>query len=246
MKKIIPLFALAAIAALFSARPAVAQSGGNFVSTVNNTVCSINSTNGAFTNGPGNIIFTSSPGGSLVATIKLPSSSPGLLVTPSLVTGLYTNQSFLPGTSQTGAIVVVVTDQAGSATPVTLTPNQTCVDTTATGNLGSCTSPGGACKCGVAYDERFQNLSGFASLIQSTLTAHSFNFTEGIVPGGLHTITMNWYFGCDDGSGTLRTANCMSTFLPDTAAACAGPGTLTVQQVQNFQQDKQGIGTTGP
>ena len=118
---------------------------------------------------------------------------------------------------------------------------------------GPYTSPSDPnCKCGVAYDERFQFLGTMlgmgqsVQLILSTLSAHSFDFTRGNVPGGLHTITLNWYFGCDDGSGTLRTASCKSTFMPNSAAACAGPGNLMVQQLQNFKQDKQGIGTTGP
>jgi hypothetical protein len=83
-------------------------------------------------------------------------------------------------------------------------------------------------------------------LILSTLSAHSFNFAEGNVPGGLHTINLNWYFGCDNGTGFLHTAQCSSAFTANSAAASAGPENLTVQQVQNFQQDKQGIGTTGP
>jgi hypothetical protein len=251
----LPGLAIVALA-LFGSSAALAQSGGNFVSTVDNTVCSINSMNGNFTiNG---VTFTQTPGGTLTATIKLPNSSPGLLVTPSLVTGMYTNT--LAGTgntpdisSRTAAIVVMVTDAQTGYPTMTLTPNQTCVDTSL---AGTATCPGDpACKCGVAYDERFQELSvnlatpSGVDLILSTLSAHSFNFTRGNVPGGFHTITLNWYFGCDNGSGTLHTngpSGCMSTFTPQTAAACAGPGTLTVQQVQNFKQDKQGIGTTGP
>jgi hypothetical protein len=243
----ITLPALAIIAlALFASTTAQAQSaGGNFTASVDNTVCSINSSTGVL-----NSMFTQGSGGSLSATIKLPNSSPGLLVTPSLVTGMYTNTSTAVNnpSNQTAAIVVVVTDtlQPGGPT-VTLTPNQTCVDTVGTG----CTSPSATCQCGVVYDERFQQLmtTGLMSnqsvdLILSTLSAHSFNFTEGNVAGGIHKIDLHWYFGCDNGSGQLSTAQCKSTFLPDTAAACAGPGTLTVTQVQQFQHSSQ-IGTTG-
>jgi hypothetical protein len=235
---------LAIIAAAFFATSAWAQSsGGNFTASVDNTVCSVNSTTGGQAcSGPSCIMFTANGGGSLTAQIKLPNSSPGLLVTPSLVTGLYTNTlspSMTP--SQTAAIVVVVTDTIGSSTK-TLTPNQTCVSTLTDGT-----------QCGVAYDERFQQLitTGFTSgqsvdLILSSLSAHSFNFTEGNVPGGIHTIRVKWYFGCDNGSGTLSTAQCTTMFgTPNTAAACAGPGTLTVTQVQQFQHSSQ-IGTTGP
>jgi hypothetical protein len=161
-------------------------------------------------------------------------------VTPSLVTGLYTNTlSSNTSPSETAAIVVVVTDTIGTSTK-TLTPNQTCVTTLTDG-----------VQCGVVYDERFQQLitTGFSTgqsvdLILSSLSAHSFNFTEGNVPGGIHTVKVKWYFGCDNGTGSLSTAQCMSTFVPNSAAACAGPGTLTVTQVQQFQHSSQ-IGTTG-
>jgi hypothetical protein len=245
MKKLIQLLNIAAIAALFAPVTTFGQSGGNFVSTVENTVCTVNSMNGVLgCTGPNCSMFTASGGGSLVSTIKLPNSSPGLLVTPSLVTGLYTNTlSSNTTSSQTAAIVVTVTDAQTGYSTVTLTPNQTCVVTDDINNV---------VKCGVAYDERFQQLmttnftnNATVDLILSTLSAHSFNFTRGNVPGGFHTITLNWYFGCDDGTGTLRTSSCASTLGPNTAAACAGPGNLTVQQVQNFKQDKQGIGTTG-
>jgi hypothetical protein len=244
---VFPALAILALA-LFGSSAAWAQSGGNFVATANNTVCSVNSSNGTFTFG--GLTFTQATGGSLTATIKLPNSSPGLLVTPSLVTGMYTNTlsaNTMP--SETAAIVVVVTDAVAGFPTKTLTPNQTCVDTVGTG----CSSPSATCQCGVVYDERFQQLTttNFANnesvdLILSTLAAHSFNFTEGNVPGGLHTIKLNWYFGCDNGTGQLSTAQCSSTFTANSAAACAGPENLTVQQVQNFQQDKQGIATTGP
>ena len=141
--------------------------------------------------------------------------------------------------NRTAAIIVQVTDTVNGVT-TDLTPDSTCVVTNTAGT-----------QCGTIYDERFQALNTVigsnesVQLIQSTLSAHSFNFTRGQVPGGIHTVKLNWYFGCDDGSGTLRTSTCSSTFAPNTAAACAGPGTLTVTQVQQFQHSSQ-IGTTGP
>jgi len=260
---ILPGLALVALALLGSST-AWGQSSGNFTATVDNTVCSINTMDGSQVppgqcNTTNPLCFTNTGGGSLTTTIKLPNSSPGLLVTPSLVTGMYTNTgSFSTGSGsgfpQTAAIVVVVTDKLEPSGPtVTLTPNQTCVDTSTAG-ITTCTptSTDPNCKCGVVYDERFQQIlsffgsGSFDSLILSTMAAHSFNFTEGNVPGGIHTVKVNWYFGCDSGgTGSLHTAQCMSTFTPNTAAACAGPGNLTVQQVQNFQHDSQ-IQTTGP
>jgi len=254
----VTVFGLAIVAlALLGSPAAWAQSSGNFVATVDNTVCSVNTMDGnlmpppPIPPSPGSLITTGPGGGTMQAIIKLPGSLPGLLVTPSLATGMYTNTqtaTFLAPPvppSQTAAIVVAVTDTLGSNT-VTLTPNQTCVDTSATVTTTPCTSPGGTCVCGVVYDERFQALSttiptffGNIDLVLSTMAAHSFNFTEGSVPGGTHTITMQWVFGCDDGTGKLSTAQCMNSFAPNSAAACAGPGTLTVQQVQNFQHDSQ-------
>jgi len=77
----VTLLGLAIVAlALFGSSTGWAQSGGNFVATANNTVCSVNSSNGSFT--LGGVTFTQASGGSLKATIKLPNSSPGLLVTP--------------------------------------------------------------------------------------------------------------------------------------------------------------------
>jgi len=209
--------------ALLGSSAAFAQSSGNFTASVDNTVCSINSSTGVL-----NSMFTQGSGGSLTAQIKLPGSLPGLLVTPSLDTGMYTNTlSANDNQSQTAAIVVVVTDAVSGYPTVTLTPNQTCVDTSPTGTSTCPNSSDPNCKCGVVYDERFQYLSTMlgsgesVQLIQSTLSAHSFNFTEGNVPGGIHTLKMNWYFGCDNGSGDLRTFNCKSTFTTNTAAACA-------------------------
>src|ERR1700719_1785539 len=171
--------------ALLGSSSVWAQSGGNFVPTANNTLCSVNSSTGNFT--IGGVTFTQASGGSLAATIKLPNSSPGLLVTPSLVTGMYTNTlSSNTNPSETAAIVVVVTDSVSGYPTKTLTPNQACVDTSTAGTT-NCTpsSTSADCHCGVAYDERFQQLTttGFMTsqsvdLILSTLSAHSFNFTE--------------------------------------------------------------------
>jgi hypothetical protein len=236
-KVTLPALAILALAVFGSSTVWGQSAGANFTASVDNTVCSINSATGVF-----NDMFTQGSGGELKVQIKLPNSSPGLLVTPSLVTGLYTNTlaTETQTTKQTAAIVVTVKDEQVGYPTVFLTPNQTCVN--ATDGL----------HCGVVYDERFQQLSTVlgsgesVQLILSTLGAHSFNFTRANVPGGIHTITLNWYFGCDaNGDGTLSTAECRNpmAFAPNTAAACAGPGTFTVTQVQQFQHSSQ-IGTT--
>jgi len=265
---ILPCLAISAVA-LFGSSTVSAQSSGNSAATANNTVCTLSTVNGGLTpppncNGTNPLCFSNAAtGGTMTAQVKLPNSSPGLLVTPSVDTGIYTNTMATGGTmpstsTQTGAIVVTVTDKLQPSGPtVTLTPNQTCVDTTpSTGTPVNCTGPGtpsAACVCGVSYDERFQQLSATlgsgesVDLILSTLSAHSFNFTEGNVAGGIHTITMNWVFGCDSGgTGFLHSAQCNPAGMGvDSAAACAGPATLTVTQIQNFQHDSP-IQSTGP
>ena len=234
VKKIVPALAVFAFA-IFGPMAWGQSSGGNYTASVDNTICSINSATGGFVPP-----FTNAEGGELTATVKLPNSSPGLVVRPSLVTGLYTNTLSISDTqSRTAAVVVVVKDTVNGVT-TDLTPNNTCVVTNTQGT-----------QCGTVYDERFQLLSTVlgtsesVQLILSTLAAHSFEFVRGTAPGGTHTVKMKWFFGCDDGTGTLRTSACTTTLAPNTAAACAGPGVLSVQQVQQFQHSSQ-IGTTGP
>src|SRR5262249_20812648 len=76
-------------------------------------------------------------------------------------------------------------------------------------------------------------------LILSTLSAHSFNFV--ISPSGVtHSLEVEWACACGNNlsaGGSLAASNCSTSFAPNTAAACIGPGTVTVQQVKNFNQD---------
>ena len=102
---------------------------------------------------------------------------------------------------------------------------------------------------GVIYDQRFQQLStnmfdrisGCSDdpecnieLILSTLSAHSFNFIAPNVGGGVHQLKVEWEFRCTDSAG--NPAECTQTYMANTAGACAGPGTVTVQQVKAFSQ----------
>jgi hypothetical protein len=56
------------------------------------------------------------------------------------------------------------------------------------------------------------------TLVESTLSAHSFNFYISDLAPGTHTIGVSW----DIIGGTSG------------EATCVGPGTLTVQQVKNL------------
>jgi hypothetical protein len=133
-----------------------------------------------------------------------------LVITPSFVTGLYTNNKLssnsTTSTQNVGLRMKVMVD--GST--VNVIPE-----------LGS---------TGVIYDQRFMQvtasfLSGLTTclndcftIVQSTLAAHSFNFYVSNLTPGTHTICVSWdILGGGNGEGT-----------------CVGPGTLTVEQVKNF------------
>ena len=215
------LFLATAFAVAIAAAPAMAQSSGNFSAAVDSTTCALSSSDGSLSGGIA--------GQELDASIQTPNSSQtALLITPSLVTGLYTNTNINTSknaSSETAAVVVHVTMDGNPVAPDT-------------GN-------------GVIYDERFQQLSSnlFSQLtecvandncnidlILSTASAHSFNFVAPNVGGGNHSLSVTWSFLCDNGSGTLTAAACSKTFSNNSAAACAGPGSVTVTQVKAFSQ----------
>ena len=210
--------------AFAGAAPAMAQSSGNFAAQVLTPACVLSSSDGSLSGGiVGNLMETS---------IQTPNSSQtALLITPSLVTGLYTNVNISNSktlSSETAAVVVSVTLDGNPVAP----------------DQGN----------GVVYDERFQQLSSNIfntltncgtelnpqecniDLITSTASAHSFNFVAPNVGGGNHDLKVTWSFLCDDGSGTLTAGACSSSFTKNSAAACAGPGSVTVTQVKAFNQ----------
>jgi len=151
-------------------------------------------------------------------TVKVSSGSGvALVITPSLVTGLFTDNkitSSSPTSTQNIGLEIKVTVDGSTANVV---PEE-----------GS---------DGVIYDQRFiqisstvlASLSGCSALatttapacfelIQSTLSAHSFNFYIFDLPSGTHTIHTEWSI---EGGANGE-------------AACVGPGTVTVTQVKNF------------
>jgi hypothetical protein len=224
---------LGAAGALLLAGNAYAQSSGNFAASIQKTQCTVNRATGALLGGT---TEADENGGTLLeTTIQTPNSSQTtLLITPSLVTGLYTNtlvDETSPESSRGAAVVVSVTLDGKPVLPATSsTP-------------------------GVIYEERFQQLSTNVfehieecrddneqtgddkcniDLALSTLSAHAFNFIVPNVGGGNHKLKVEWDFQCygNDGEET----DCTTTFTPNTAGACAGPGTVTVQQVKAFSQ----------
>jgi hypothetical protein len=212
MKKAIFVCAAVVLAATF----AVAQSSGNFTAQVLTTACSIDQA--------GNLTGGLADNTIMSAQIQTPNSgSTALLIRPSLVTGLYTNTKLSASGSLTTA-----TATAGLRVFVTLDGKPVAPDT------GS----------GVIFDERFQQLSTnllttitectvlnpdgttsntcYLDLLQSTLSAHSFDFVAPNVGGGNHSLKVWWEL--------------VTPKINGVQAACAGPGVLTVEQVKNFNQ----------
>jgi hypothetical protein len=172
----------------------------------------------------------------LTTSIQVPSGSGnGVVITPSIVTGLFTSTTTSGGngkntTTAEAGIMVTVTDNGNPVDP------EVCTTATAdqglTAGVGSC-GPGGVDTfTGVMYDERFQQLTldniactttaGCSiTLILSTLNAHSFNFLDFSSDGKTHTI--NVYASLVNSQGTQE--------------ACIGPATLTAVQVKAFQQN---------
>ena len=208
---------------------AFAQSSGNFSASYFPVACTINTSNGSFgTPGPtsttGGVCVTNGTAvncGLLNAAIKTSSGSGvTLVITPSAVTGLYTETK--------------VTNLATSATAEV--GIQVCVQVD---KSGANVFGGDANGCAM-YDQRFQQLSTNLftqvstcasattalcniDLIMSTLSAHSYNFIAQ-VPGGQHTVTATW---------SVVNANASNSNA--TIGACLGPGNVTVTQYKVFQ-----------
>jgi hypothetical protein len=224
-KVTLPGLAIMALALFSSA--AWAQSSGNFTASVQTSQCVINTVGGTSTSG------SLSGGGTLLDTyIKTPSSSQTtLLITPSIVTGLFNNTevtSSMPTSANSAKVVVKVYLDGKAVLPET----------------------GGSTPNGIIYDERFQQLSTNIfdqidncqtaspqcniGLVLSTLAAHSFNFVATNVGGGIHPVKVTWEFQCTDTNG--NPTPCSTAYIANTAGACAGPGTVTVVQTKAFTQ----------
>jgi len=204
MRNFTILFAVLFAATLYNPPAGLAQSSGSFSASYGATQCSIMASDGTLSGG---INGNSLP----PVTVKVSSGSGvALVITPSFVTGLYTNNK-LSSTSTTS------TQNVGLRVKVLVDG----VSATVVPELGS---------DGVIYDQRFIQvtasfLNGLTTcvnncftIVQSTLAAHSFNFYVSNLTTGTHTITVSWdIVGGQNGEGT-----------------CVGPGTLTVEQVKNF------------
>jgi hypothetical protein len=228
-KKLSAKVGAVALCLLFVSGTTFAQSSGNFSASYAPVACTIDSSSGSFgttgtsaTGGVCNVTGGKGPVtcGLLNAGIKT-SSGNGvtLVITPSAVTGLYTNTK-VSSTTQSATAEVGI---------------QVCVQVDGS---GAKVVGGDANGCAI-YDERFQQLSTnlFSvvtqcastttdlcniDLIMSTLSAHSYNFIAQ-VPGGQHTVTATW---------SVVNVNATSNA---SVGACLGPGNVTVTQYKVFQ-----------
>jgi len=202
MKLVSLLGVMVAAFVVLSSTPALAQSSGNFSASFGSTECAISDSTGVLSGG-----ISSLPD----ITVKVSSGSGvALVITPSLVTGLYTqNKISQTNTTSTQNVGLRVRVQVDGST-ANVVPE-----------LGS---------NGVIYDQRWIQInSTFLSqllacttdcftLTESTLSAHSFNYYIWNLTPGTHTVHVDWsILGGNNGE-----------------AACVGPGTVTVTQVKNF------------
>jgi len=211
MRKVLAVLASTMFATLMVGSFAFAQSSGNFSASVGTAECAITDSTGVLTGGINSIPDI---------TVKVSSGSGvALVITPSLVTGLFTNNK-ITSTSSTS------TQNVGLEARVT-------VD----GSTANVVPEEGS--DGVIYDQRWIQISSSVisslagctalattttpcfQLVESTLSAHSFNFYVWNLTPGTHTIHTDWSIeGGTNGE-----------------AACVGPGTVTVTQVKNFSFD---------
>jgi len=209
--KILGAMAAAACVVALASAPATAQSSGNFSAAFGSTACAINPSDGTLSGG-----ITSLPD----ITVKVSGGNGvALVITPSLVTGLFTSNKLTnTSTSSTQNVGIRVKVSVDGSTAKVIP------------ELGS---------DGVIYDQRFikvtanfinQLLQACSSLTdptdntcltltESTLAAHAFNYYTFDLTPGTHEIKVSWdVVGGGGGEAT-----------------CVGPGTVTVTQVKNFQ-----------
>src|SRR5258708_1903011 len=181
-KKVLGGIAIALLATFVAGSAAFAQSSGNFSASVGTAECAITDSTGVLTGG-----INSVPD----ITVKVSSGSGvALVITPSLVTGLFTDNK-ITSTSSTS------TQNVGLEARVT-------VD----GSTANVVPEEGS--DGVIYDQRWIQISSSVisslagctalattttpcfQLVESTLSAHSFNFFISNLSPGTHVVHTEW------------------------------------------------------
>lgn len=262
MKRIAISLSFAVSSLLLLAGVAAAQSSGNFSASVDHSVCTLNTTNGTFSTG-----CTPTTNGTNCTSLSDPIKVSGgngvvLLVTPSMVTGLFTdtkiNSQFQSSNADVGIQVCVeVKDSNG-------------------GTVSNAVYGGDTNGC-VVYDQRFQQISSglFNEIGSCVPTVTATACTTDSDCSGLSTTTLNAF--CNNPSGGTNTGTCetypsdcnfdlilstlsahaynfivvppssgtytvtanwsligISTNGSASVAACTGPGTLTALQAKVF------------
>ncbi len=253
MKRLLALFGFAVILMILGTTLAVAQSSGNFSAAITNAACTLNTTTGDLT-GPETY--------SLSAPIKVSNGNGiALLITPSMVTGLYTKTKIDSQLNSASAAVgiqvcLTVTKDGNPVTDAKVYPYDA--------------ETGKSC---IVYDQRFQSItSGLFNQIAtcvpvdttlacttnadctSTDTTTSYcNIPEGQTSGTCYSFPSDCNFemilstlgarsfnfivtlpgGSYDINADWSLFGVNTTGASDTAA-CVGPGTLTVVQTKVF------------
>ncbi len=239
-----------AVTMLLVGSVAFAQSSGNFSAAGSNTVCTLDKDTGALDPACGTPADDESCL-SLGAPIKV-SSGNGvtLLVTPSVVTGLFTQTKISTTVTEAKAdigIKVCVSVDDGKTEGVKILPETSdgCVvydqrfqqiSSQLFSQLSECTAYDSGIPCGTGLPACAEGFTCSADpgtcigpnpncnfdLVLSTLSAHSFNFVVTL-PKGPHTIHAVWKL-----TGVNQTSGQSSV------AACTGPGDITLTQVKVF------------
>jgi hypothetical protein len=235
---------LSGVALMATAVPAFATSSGSFSAASLDASCTINSSSGAYNVGSNS---TGTIGkvwniNALPITLDVSSGSgTALLIRPSLVTGLFTDNKLSntgASTEDIGVQVQVSVTGPNASAGVQIAPANALGDS---GNLtdtgATCNAPAGGVASCVIYDQRFIQISstvlqGLAActagstcfeMIENTLSAHSFDFYVNVPTTGQYTVNV-----------TAQLFEGINNSANGSVAACAGPGTVTVEQVKNF------------
>ena len=244
MKGFVGFLAGVALVAAVAVPVAFADSSGSFSADIATSACTISNATGALNN---NVIS------SLSATLQTPNSSQTTIdIRPSFVTGLYTNTQVSKNSTTS-----ITSSTAFAQVRVHVTMDGCAVAPDLPNVAGDCTKG----TQGVVYDARYQQLSTnvfdaisacattttspgcFIDLLLSTLSAHSMDFVAPNVGGASHALKVVTEMDCFvnttvNGVITPVQTSCDNPpFTPNSAAACEGPGVLTVEQVKNFSND---------
>jgi hypothetical protein len=229
MKTLISRFVIAVLIATLGSGIATAQSSGSFSAMGTGASCQLSGSDGTFSGGYGNV-------GSFTANVQTSNGNGlALLIRPSLATGLYTDTNVSTSNKNSSGISSATAD-VGIQVCVTVDGSSANVGPTGGSNGNGC----------VTYDQRFQQLSTslfntitscgvtttnvpvpcFIDLIESTLSAHSYDFVATNLGQGSHAVQASWsVFGTNNNT------------LGGNTLACVGPGLMTVTQVKNFSQN---------